>query len=84
MSVLIRHVSGRLTSVISIIALLVFLPLFLLVIGQTVTLFSRATGTPANIVVDTKTPAGPVNTDFLSRVCPGRRRIRGYAFLRTK
>ncbi len=39
-------------SVISFVALLVFLPLLLLAVYQTATIISRATGTQANIMVD--------------------------------
>lgn len=71
MSVLIRHVSSRVTSIISFVALLVFLPLFLLVIRQTVTLLSRAIGTPADIVVDAKTPLDPIQTNFYHAFAQG-------------
>jgi len=71
MSILIRHVSGRVTSVISLVALIVFLPLFLLVIQQTVTLLSRATGTPANIVVETKLPLEAIKTNFYHAFAQG-------------
>lgn len=59
-----KNVSAKTTSVISLIALLVFLPLLLLAAYQTVTLISRAVGSPASIVVDAKMPLGPVTTDF--------------------
>lgn len=71
MSILIRHVSTRVTSVISLLALVVFLPLFLLVIQQTLTLLSRATGTPAHIVVETKIPLEPIKTDFYHAFAQG-------------
>lgn len=71
MSTYIRHVSSRTTSLISFIALIIFLPLFLLVVQQTVTLFSRATGRSANITVDVAVPLEPVNTDFYHAYAQG-------------
>jgi hypothetical protein len=71
MSILIRHVSSRVTSIISLIALIVFLPLFFLVIRETVTLVSRATGTPADIVVDAKMPLETITTDFYHAFAQG-------------
>lgn len=71
MSILIRHVSGKITSIISLIALIIFLPMFLLVIGETVKLISRATGTPANIIVDTKLPLESIKTNFYHAFAQG-------------
>lgn len=71
MSVLIRHVSGRTTSVISFLALLVFLPLFILAVGQTLTLFSRASGVPADITIDTGTKLETIKTDFYHAFAQG-------------
>lgn len=61
---LIKRVSPRASSVVSLLALLLFLPLLLFGAYQTVILISRATGTPATIVVDTKALLEPVKTDF--------------------
>lgn len=71
MSIFIRHVSNRTTSVISIIALVVFLPLFLLAIRETATLISRASGKPANIIVDTTALLEPIQTDFYHAFAQG-------------
>ena len=71
MSIYIRRVSHHTTSVISLIALFVFLPLFLLAIGKTVTLISKATGTPANIVIDTTSQLEPIKTDFYHAFAQG-------------
>ncbi len=71
MSIYIRHVSNRTTSVISLLALLIFLPLFLLAIRETVTLISRASGKPANIVIDTKSQLEPIKTDFYHAFAQG-------------
>lgn len=46
------RVTGKTMSVISFLALLIFLPLLLLAAYQTATIISRATGKPASIVVD--------------------------------
>ncbi|MBI4066254.1 hypothetical protein HY411_00915 [Candidatus Gottesmanbacteria bacterium] len=46
------RVTGKTMSVISFIALMIFLPLLLLAAYQTATIVSRATGKPAAIVVD--------------------------------
>lgn len=64
MGVLTRQVPGRLTSVVSLIALLLFLPLLLLAAYQTVTLISRAMGTKANIIVETKEALEEIDTGF--------------------
>lgn len=45
--------------------------MFLLVIQQTLTLLSRASGTPAHIVVDTKLQTETVNTDFYHAFAQG-------------
>ena len=71
MSILIRHVSTRTTSIISLIALIVFLPLFILVVQQTISLISRAVGTPANIVVDAKARQEQIKTDFYHAFAQG-------------
>lgn len=51
-------------SIISILALLVFMPLMLLAVQNIVVLITRATGTPATIVVDAKAVLEPINTGF--------------------
>lgn len=71
MSILIRHVSSKATSVVSLLALLIFLPLFILVVQQTVKLISRAVGTPANIVVDVKARQEQIKTDFYHAFAQG-------------
>ncbi|HLD24958.1 MAG TPA: hypothetical protein VJB96_03515 [Patescibacteria group bacterium] len=71
MTLIMRQAAGRTTSVISFLALIIFLPLFILVVGQTVTLLSRAVGKPANIVVDAATELEPVKTDFYHAFAQG-------------
>ena len=61
---LIRRVSPRTSSLVSLAALLLFLPFLLFGAYQTVILVSRATGTPATIIVDAKAPLGLIPTDF--------------------
>lgn len=71
MSILIRHVSNQATSLVSLLALIIFLPLFVLLVGQAYTYVSRASGTPANIVVDTKVTLEPIKTDFYHAFAQG-------------
>lgn len=71
MSIYVRHVSNRTTSIISLLALVVFLPLFILGITQTINLVSKASGTPANIVIDTKAQLEVIKTDFYHAFAQG-------------
>lgn len=71
MTMLMRQATGKITSLISFVALLIFLPLFILVVGQTITLLSRATGKPANITVDIATKLEPIKTDFYHAFAQG-------------
>ena len=71
MSIVMRQATGRTTSIISFIGLIIFLPLFIMAIGQTVILLSRASGTPANIIVDTSSRLEPINTDFYHSFAQG-------------
>lgn len=71
MSILIRHVGSRISSIISLIALLIFLPLFIIGISSTIQILTRAAGTPANIIVDTKLPLEPIRTDFYHAFAQG-------------
>lgn len=64
MGFLTRQVPHNITSLVSLFALLLFLPLLLLVTYQTVTLISRAAGTPANIVVGTQETLEQIDTNF--------------------
>ncbi len=64
MAFLTQRTKPKTISVISILALIVFLPIMLLAVQNIVVLITRATGTTANIAVDTKTILDPVNTDF--------------------
>ncbi len=71
MSFVMRQASGRTTSVISFLGLIIFLPLFIMAIGSTITILTRASGTPANIVVDTSTRLEPIKTDFYHAFAQG-------------
>lgn len=52
-NILTRRTPPRIIQIVSLVALLIFLPLLLFGMREVVTLISRATGTPANIVVNT-------------------------------
>jgi len=71
MNVLEQNTSPKVTSLISIISILLFLPLLLFATYQSVTLITRATGTPAHIVVDTKAILEPIKTDFYHAFAQG-------------
>lgn len=66
-----KRVSPKTTSWVSLIALIIFLPFLLLAAYQTVTLISRATGKPANIVVDTKAVLEPFSPNFYHAFAQG-------------
>lgn len=61
---LIRRVSPRVSSLVSLAALLLFLPFLLFGAYQTVILISRATGKPANIIVDATATLEPIPINF--------------------
>lgn len=63
-NVLTSRTSSKTTSLVSLVALLIFLPLLLLAAYQTAVLVSRATGTSADIIVDAKVVLEPIKTDF--------------------
>lgn len=63
-NILTSNSSPKATNIVSLVALLIFLPLLLLAAYQTAVLVSRATGTPADIAVDTKAVLEPIKTDF--------------------
>lgn len=58
-------------SLISALALLVFMPFMLLAIQNIVILITRATGAPAHIVVDAKAILEPINTGFYHAFAQG-------------
>lgn len=66
-----RQATGRTTSIISFLGLIIFLPLFIMVVGQTITLMSRAAGKPANIIVDAKSRLETIKTDFYHAFAQG-------------
>lgn len=71
MSVFMQQANEKTTSLISLIALIIFLPLFILGVGQTITLLSKATGKPADIVVDTRQRLNTIDTDFYHAFAQG-------------
>ena len=69
---LLRRISPKTTTIVSFIALIIFLPLLLLAVYRTGTLVSRATGTPATIVVNAKAVLPQqVRTDFYHAFAQG-------------
>jgi len=71
MAFLTQRTKPKTISIISALALLIFLPLMLLAVQNIAMLITRATGTPANIIVDTKAVLEPVNTDFYHAFAQG-------------
>lgn len=71
MSILIRHVTGRTTSLVSLLALTIFLPLFVTLVFQAYNFVSKASGTPAVIFVDTKAEQEQIKTDFYHSFAQG-------------
>lgn len=66
-----RPASPRLTSIVTTIALLAFLPLLLIGVYQAVTIITRAAGIPANIIVDASNTLEPITTDFYHAFAQG-------------
>lgn len=66
-----RRVAQKTTSLISLIALFIFLPFLLLVSWKTVVLITRALGTPAAIVVDAKATLETIDTTFYHAFAQG-------------
>jgi xylan 1,4-beta-xylosidase len=71
MAFLTKQATPKLTTIVSLIAMLVFLPLMLLATREVVTLITRAAGTPANITIDTKAVLEPIRTDFYHAYAQG-------------
>ncbi len=71
MTFLERQTTPKLTTIVSLAALLIFLPLLLFATKEVVTLISRASGTPATIVVDTNEVLEPIRTDFYHAYAQG-------------
>ncbi len=71
MSIFIRRVSNRATSLVSLLALTIFLPLFVTLVYQAYNFVSKASGTPASIVVDTKVEQEQIKTDFYHSFAQG-------------
>ncbi len=70
-SILEKRVSQKVSSLVALVALLIFLPFLLLVSYQTVRLVSRALGKPANIQVDTSARLEPIKLDFYHAFAQG-------------
>lgn len=61
----------RITQIVSIVALLIFMPLLILGTQEIATLITRASGTPANIIINTKLVQEPLNLDFYHAFAQG-------------
>ncbi len=66
-----KRADSRTMSIISLVALIIFLPLLLFATYEAISLVSRAAGTAANIIVDTSSVAEPVNTSFFHAFAQG-------------
>ena len=66
-----ERASPKINTIITIITLLIFLPLLLLAVGETVIFITRARGQSANIFVDAKTSVGTFKTDFYHAFAQG-------------
>lgn len=66
-----HRIAPKTSSIISLLAILIFLPFLLLVSYQTVSLMIRALGTPARIVVDTKATLEDIDTSFFHAFAQG-------------
>lgn len=64
MAFLTQRTKPKTISIVAILALIVFMPLMLFAVQNIAVLITRATGTPANILVDTKTILEPIDTNF--------------------
>jgi len=71
MAFLTERTKPKTISIVSALALLIFLPLMLMAVQNIVVLITRATGTPAKIIVDTKAILEPINTDFYHAFAQG-------------
>lgn len=71
MSIWTKPASSKFTSFVSVVAMLAFLPLFLLAVYKSVQLISRAAGTAANIIIDAGAVLEPINTDFYHAFAQG-------------
>jgi hypothetical protein len=59
-----RRTTPKLVQIVSLIALLIFMPLLLLGTREVANLISRATGTPANIVINTQVKLEQLDLSF--------------------
>jgi len=66
-----RTAPSKFSTITSILALLVFIPLLITVIYKTTQLISKATGTKAAIVIDTQTKLEEINTDYFHAFAQG-------------
>jgi hypothetical protein len=63
-NILTRAVKPKMVSLISLLALLFFMPLLIIATGRIASLITRAAGTPANVIVNTALELETLNLDF--------------------
>jgi len=68
---LVRRSPSKITTLVTILGLIVFLPFLFYGVYQTVTLITRAVGYPANIVVDASVTLESIRTDFYHAFAQG-------------
>lgn len=67
----IKQTKPSMTQMVSVIAMLVFLPMMLLATSEIVQLLTKASGTPANIVINTKIELEPLDFSFYHAFAQG-------------
>ncbi len=63
-NIFVKQPTSKLTHLVSIMALLVFMPLLLFGTSEVIQLVTKASGTPANIVVNTKIQLEPLDLSY--------------------
>lgn len=66
-----RQTTPKLTHLVTIMALLIFMPILLYGTTEVINLVSKASGTPANVVVDTKLQLEPLDLSFYHAFAQG-------------
>ncbi len=66
-----KTVPPKFTNIVSILALIAFIPLLFAATYQSIRFITKATGTKANITVDTSATLEPINTDFYHAFAQG-------------
>ena len=66
-----KSASPKFMNIVSILALIIFVPLLVIAVYKTTQIVSRASGTKASIVVDATALLGPIQTDFYHAFAQG-------------